>query len=71
MKVVSLVVPVYFEEDCILQFISEVRASFKTIETNYQYEFVFVDDGSKDKTVELIKDQAKNDKQIKLIEFSF
>jgi dolichol-phosphate mannosyltransferase len=71
MKVVSLVVPVYFEEDCILQFISEVRASFKTIETNYQYEFVFVDDGSKDKTVELIKDQAKNDKQIKLIEFSY
>jgi glycosyltransferase involved in cell wall biosynthesis len=71
MKVVSLVVPVYFEEDCILQFITEVKESFKTIEANYQYEFVFVDDGSKDKTVELIRAQAKDDKQIKLVEFSY
>jgi glycosyltransferase involved in cell wall biosynthesis len=71
MKVISLVVPVYFEEDCILQFISEVQAVFEQMKANYQYEFVFVDDGSRDKTVDLIKEQAKRDNRIKLVEFSY
>ncbi len=66
---ISLVVPVYFEEECINQFIKEVHEVFTDIP--YAYEFVFVDDGSMDKTVELIKAAAKEDQRIKLVEFSY
>lgn len=68
-KLVSLVVPVYFEEECIMQFIKEVSVVFSTLP--YNYEFVFVDDGSMDNTVSLIKRAAVTNLQIKLIEFSY
>jgi len=70
-KKISLVVPVFFEEECILQFIKEVRAVFSDLSPTYSYEFVFIDDGSKDQTVELIRSEAKKDFSIKLIEFSY
>lgn len=65
----SLVVPVFFEEECILQFIRETRAVLETLPLEYEY--VFVDDGSKDNTVALIMEEAAKDKKIKLIVFSY
>jgi dolichol-phosphate mannosyltransferase len=70
-KKISLVVPVFYEEDCILQFIAEVKAAFAGLNGQYQYEFVFIDDGSKDRTTSLIKEEAAKDQQIKLVEFSY
>lgn len=70
-KKISLVVPVFFEEDCILQFIKEVKSVFKTIEDKYTYEFVFIDDGSTDRTIYLIKTEALKDDKIKLVELSY
>ena len=70
-KIISLVVPVFYEEDCILQFIKEVKSVFKTIEDKYSYEFVFIDDGSTDNTINLIKTEAKVDHKIKLVELSY
>ena len=71
MKLVSLVVPVYFEEDCILRFIEEVDAVFKKLDNRYRHEFVFIDDGSEDKTVALIKQEAGNKPHVKLLELSY
>ena len=70
-KIISLVVPVFYEEDCILQFIKEVKSVFRTIEDKYSYEFVFIDDGSTDNTINLIKTEAKVDHKIKLVELSY
>lgn len=68
-KKLSFVVPVYYEEDCILQFIKEVEAEMLKI--NMTYEFVFIDDGSTDRTVQLIKQEAALKEHIKLIELSY
>lgn len=68
-KLLSLVVPVYYEEECILQFISETTNVLSQIDIDYEY--VFVDDGSTDKTVDLIKIEAAKRPNIKLIEFSY
>ncbi|HET6430807.1 glycosyltransferase family 2 protein [Dyella sp.] len=65
----SLVVPVFFEEDCIVQFLKETGEVLQTIDMDYEY--VFVDDGSKDRTIELIRSLAHDDHRIKLIEFSY
>lgn len=68
-KTISFIVPVYFEEAVISRFILEMREALAKIEINY--EFVFVDDGSTDKTIEIIKEEAKSDVKIKLIELSY
>lgn len=65
----SLVVPVYFEEDCICQFINEVDAELTKNQINY--EIVFVDDGSKDRTAAIIKNEIEKNKRIRLVEFSY
>lgn len=69
MKKLSLVVPVYYEQEVILQFLKETKEELEKLPIVYEY--VFVDDGSKDKTVEIIKEQAKLDNRIKMVVFSY
>lgn len=69
MKKISVVVPCYNEEDIIEEFYKEVKNTFKLIE-NYKYEIIFVDDGSKDNTVKIIKNIKQKDSNIKIISFS-
>lgn len=69
MKKLSLVVPVYYEEEVILQFLKETKIVLDSLPITYEY--VFVDDGSKDRTVAIIKEQAQQDDRIKLVVFSY
>lgn len=69
MKKLSLVVPVYYEQEVILQFLKETKEELEKL--LIEYEYVFVDDGSKDKTVEIIREEAKKDARIKLVVFSY
>ncbi len=69
MKKLSLVVPVYYEQEVILQFLKETKEELDKLPILYEY--VFVDDGSKDKTVEMIKEQAQLDDRIKMVVFSY
>ena len=64
MKKLSVVIPVMNEEDNIKPLLDEIRKSLKDID----YEVIFVDDGSTDKTVQKIKELA--DERVKLIVFS-
>ena len=65
----SLVVPVYFEEECVTEFTDQVQRVLDPMEL--RYEIVFVDDGSTDRTCEIIRGKALSDHRIKLIEFSY
>ena len=69
MKTISLVVPCYNEEDNIKPFLIEVEANFAKL-TEYDYEIVFVNDGSKDTTKKVILDFAKDNKRIKLVDLA-
>ena len=64
----SIVVPVYNEEQAIPIFYKAVTKTMKSL--NEPYEVVFVNDGSRDRTVEIIKKIAEIDKSIKLVSFS-
>ncbi len=68
-KLLSLVVPVFNEEECILEFISQVRSELD--DSPLHYEIVFADDGSTDNTVELICGEIGNDSRIRLVELSY
>lgn len=62
----SLVVPAYNEEKSIPIFYDEVIKIINKIkenlDVNLTYEMIFVDDGSKDNTVEVVKELNKKDK---------
>lgn len=62
---VSVIVPVYNEEDNILPLLKRLIPAVK----QYDYEVIFVDDGSHDKTVPTIKKQVEKNKSIKLLSF--
>lgn len=65
----SLVVPCYNEADTVFAFYEAVTSSFSNC--NYDYEIVFVDDGSKDATLHNLKKLKPSHKQhIRIISFS-
>ncbi len=68
-KKLSLVVPIYQEEEVILQFLKETK--FELNKLPIEYEYIFVDDGSKDKTVEILRKEALIDTRIKVVIFSY
>lgn len=64
----SLVVPCYNEEEVIYEFFKETRRVFEN--TVEDYEFIFVDDGSKDKTFDILKALHKVSDNVKVVSFS-
>lgn len=68
MKKVSIIVPCYNEEESIPLFYKEIKKVFSKI--NYKLELIFINDGSKDKTLELIKNLSKKDKEANYISLS-
>lgn len=69
MKKISLVVPMYNEEEMIPLFFEKMNSVLSLID-KYTFEYVLVNDGSKDKTLELLKQQKKVQKNIKIVSFS-
>ncbi len=68
-KVIDLIVPCFNEADVLETFYKETEKIFKTID-NYTFNYLFVDDGSRDNTLNIIKNLATNNKCIKYISFS-
>ena len=64
----SIVVPVYNEEENIGEFLRRLKQAMATTDTSY--ETVFVNDGSGDRTVELISKEMENNDTIRLVQFS-
>ncbi len=69
MKKVSVVIPMYYEEEVAKECYERVVKVLKNIE-GYEYEMVLINDGSQDKTLEIIEGIAKKDKNVKIISFS-
>ncbi|MCP3794770.1 glycosyltransferase family 2 protein [Paenibacillus sp. CH40] len=65
---ISLIVPMYNEEDNIDLFYNKISQVMNL--NNYNYEIVCINDGSKDRTLEKLKLLAENDHHIKVIELS-
>lgn len=68
-RVVSIVIPCYNEEEVILETYHRLR-DLATRESGYKFEFIFVDDGSKDGTLSLLRRIAANDNRTKVVVFS-
>ena len=69
MKKISIIVPAYNEQDSLPFLYERLEKLINSIE-NYEFEILFVNDGSKDKTLELIKEYREKDKRISYVDFS-
>ena len=67
-KMITVVVPMYNEEEVALICYKRLKEILEEIE--YTYEIIFVNDGSKDKTLEIIEKISNEDNKVKVISFS-
>ena len=67
MKKISIVTACYNEEENIGEVYTRVKKVMDEKFSNYKYEHIFIDNASEDKTVDILKSIAKNDKNIKII----
>ena len=68
MKKISLVVPCYNEQEVIKLFYAEIQKIKKEFK-NVEFEIIFVNDGSKDKTLELMRELSEK-KDVRYVSFS-
>ena len=66
MDLLSIVVPCYNEEESVELFLSEIQS----ILSDYNFEVIFVNDGSSDDTLNVIKDLADSNSNVKYLSFS-
>jgi glycosyltransferase involved in cell wall biosynthesis len=65
-KFISIVTPCYNEEDNVEEISREVRSVMGSL-PQYDYEHIFIDNDSRDRTQELLRKMAAEDKRIKVI----
>lgn len=66
-KVISVLIPTYNEEENVSQIYEAVRNELKKSCQSYDYEILFIDNKSKDKTRQIITDICEGDKRVKAI----
>lgn len=69
MKKISVVIPMYYEEDVANECYNRTKKVLNGLE-DYDHEIIFVNDGSKDKTLPILKEIATKDEKAKVISFS-
>ena len=69
MEKISVIVPCYNEEEALPLFYKEINKAIKKM-SNVSFELIFVDDGSSDRTLNVIKGFSKDDDNVRYISFS-
>lgn len=67
-KMLSLIIPVYYEEDVLETSYARMDAAMKN--TGYPYEIIYVNDGSRDNTLPILKKIADGKPEVKVLSFS-
>lgn len=69
MKTISILIPAYNEEPVLDKLFTRL-ANLANDTKDYDFEFLFINDGSKDKTLDIIKDYAEKDPRVSYINLS-
>ncbi len=69
MKKISIIIPAYNEEESLPLLYERLEKLMNSIE-NYEFEILFVNDGSRDNTINLIKEYREKDNRISYVDFS-
>lgn len=69
MKKLSVVIPMYYEEEVAQECYNRMTKILSRLD-DYDYEIICINDGSKDKTLEILENIAKKDQKVKVLSFS-
>lgn len=69
MKKISIVIPMYNEEEVAMTSYLRIKKVIEELK-KYDYEMIVIDDGSKDKTVEILEKMAQENEKVKVISFT-
>lgn len=69
MELITIIVPCYNEEEALPLFYEEITKVAKTMK-QVKFEFLFINDGSKDKTLPILRKMSENDSRVRYISFS-
>ena len=69
MEKISIIVPCYNEEEAMPIFYEEIVKVAKEMK-KVEFEFIFVNDGSRDKTLEVARELHKKDERVRYVSFS-
>jgi glycosyltransferase involved in cell wall biosynthesis len=67
---VSIVCPAFNEEEVLPHFHAELRAVLATLESEYDFEIIYIDDGSTDRTLEILRVLAASDPRVRYLSLS-
>ncbi len=67
MSLISLVIPLLNEDESLVELLSQIKQALEP--SKHQFEIIFIDDGSTDRSLELIREIATSDKRVKVISF--
>lgn len=69
MKKITVLIPAYNEEDVIEKMYGKLTSVCEKLNT-YQFEFLFINDGSQDRTLEMIKEYKLQDERVEYVDLS-
>ena len=69
MALISIIIPCFNEEESLIPFHRETKKVIDHMEGT-DYEMIFVDDGSSDRTLELLRGLQQSDRHCRYISFS-
>lgn len=70
MKKISLIIPVYNEEEVVANSYGKLKKILSSLSRNYTYEIIFTDNHSEDNTFAILQEIANDDPNVKVIRFS-
>ena len=73
MRLITVIVPCYNEEDVLPMFYEEIQKVMAQMQEEHhelEFELLFIDDGSRDKTLRILRDMALHDQRVRYISFS-
>lgn len=71
MTLLSIIVPCYNEQEVLKIFYREIRIEAEKFKNDgVELEILFIDDGSRDETLQIARDLSQKDKQVRFISFS-
>ena len=72
MELISVVVPCYNEQESLPLFYDEITrvAAEMSEKADIQFEFLFINDGSKDNTINILRELSDKDKRVRYVSFS-
>ena len=69
-KLISIVTPVFNEEENVQFYFDSINAAIKNLEDKYNFEFIITDNNSSDSTLKLFSDICKKDHRLKIFKLS-